>query len=119
MTDFLLRLFVKDYRNTKDTKVRTCYGKLSGIVGIICNAVLFLGKLAAGSLSGSVSITADAFNNLSDASSSIISLFGFRLSERPPDKRTSVWSRSIRIYLRSCCRGTCNGDRSRAFQIEF
>lgn len=84
MTDFLLRLFVKDYRNTKDTKVRTCYGKLSGIVGIICNAVLFLGKLAAGSLSGSVSITADAFNNLSDASSSIISLFGFRLSERPP-----------------------------------
>ncbi|PWM26887.1 MAG: cation-efflux pump [Oscillospiraceae bacterium] len=86
MTDFLLRLFVKDYRNTKDTKVRTCYGKLSGIVGIICNAVLFLGKLAAGSLSGSVSITADAFNNLSDASSSIISLFGFRLSERPPDK---------------------------------
>ena len=68
MTDFLLRLFVKDYRNTKDTKVRTCYGKLSGIVGTICNAVLFLRK-ARGRLStpGSVSITADAFNNLSDA----------------------------------------------------
>ena len=86
MTNLLLRLFVKDYDNIKDTKVRTCYGKLSGIVGIICNAVLFLGKLAAGSLSGSVSITADAFNNLSDASSSIISLLGFRLAERPPDK---------------------------------
>ena len=47
MTNLLLRLFVKDYDNIKDTKVRTCYGKLSGIVGIICNAVLFLGKLAA------------------------------------------------------------------------
>lgn len=65
---------------------RTHYGKLAGWVGIICNTLLCLAKFMAGILSGSVSITADAANNLSDASSSVVSLIGFRLSEKRPDR---------------------------------
>lgn len=86
MTNFLVRKFVKNYKNTADNNVRTAYGKFSGIVGIVCNAVLFIGKIIAGTLSGSVAITADAVNNLSDASSSVISLFGFKLASRPADE---------------------------------
>ena len=74
MTTFLLRRFVPDYQNTADPAVRERYGKLAGITGIICNVLLFAFKLLAGTLSGSVSITADAVNNLSDASSSLVSL---------------------------------------------
>lgn len=83
---FWAKLFIKDYRNISDFKVRNAYGKLSSVMGIILNLILFAGKFLAGSLSGSIAITADAFNNLSDASSSIISLIGFRLSEKPADK---------------------------------
>ena len=86
MTNLLIRKFVKNYNNTADGEVRSAYGKLSGFVGIICNAVLFIGKILVGTLSGSVSITADAVNNLSDASSSIISLLGFKLASRPADE---------------------------------
>lgn len=86
MTNFLVKRFIKNYRNTGDREVRTAYGKMSGIVGIICNVILFIGKLSAGLISGSVSITADAVNNLSDASSSIISLLGFKLASRPADE---------------------------------
>ena len=86
MTQLLLRLFVKDYRNTEDPKVRGAYGKLAGVVGIVCNLLLFAGKLIAGLLSGSVAITADAVNNLSDASSSLVTLLGFKLAERPADE---------------------------------
>lgn len=85
MTNLLLRLFVKNYRDTKNPKVRAAYGKLAGAVGIVCNLLLFAAKLAAGLLSGAVSIVADAVNNLSDASSSLITLLGFRLAERPAD----------------------------------
>ena len=66
--------------------MRARCGAFSGIVGIACNVVLFIGKLVAGLVSGSVSIMADALNNLSDASSSLISFFGFKLSVRPADK---------------------------------
>ncbi len=69
-----------------EEKQRTRYGKLAGWVGIICNALLCAGKFTAGLLSGSVSIMADAANNLSDASSSVVSLIGFRLSEKRPDE---------------------------------
>ena len=86
MTQLLLRLFVKDHSNTGDPKVRTAYGKLAGFVGIVCNLLLFAGKLLAGILSGSVAITADAVNNLSDASSSLVTLLGFKLAERPADE---------------------------------
>lgn len=85
MTELLLRLFVKNYRDTNDPKVRTACGRMAGIVGIVCNLLLFAGKLAAGLLSGSVAITADAVNNLSDASSSLVTLLGFKLAERPAD----------------------------------
>ena len=81
MTRLLLRLFVKN----PDTN-RAGVGKLSGLVGIVCNLLLFAGKLTVGTLAGSVSITADAMNNLTDASSSIVTLLGFKLAERPADK---------------------------------
>lgn len=86
MTTFLLRRFIPDYQNTADPAVRAKYGRLAGIVGIICNVLLFAGKLLAGAISGSVSVTADAVNNLSDASSSIVTLIGFRLAARPADE---------------------------------
>ncbi len=86
MTELLLRLFVKNHRETDDPKVRAACGKLAGVVGIICNLLLFAGKLLAGILSGSVAITADAVNNLSDASSSLVTLLGFKLAERPADE---------------------------------
>ena len=82
----LAKLFVKNYQDVENPSVRTAYGKLSGIVGILCNVLLFAGKIAIGLLSGSVSIQADAFNNLSDASSSIISLLGFKMASRPADQ---------------------------------
>ncbi len=86
MTRLLLRLFVRNADHTDDPKVRSSYGVLSGIVGILCNLLLFTGKLVVGTLSGSVSITADAVNNLSDASSSLVTLVGFRIAEKPADE---------------------------------
>ena len=87
MTQLLLRLFIKDHQNTCDPHVRSAVGKLSGIVGIICNLILFTGKIIIGTISGAVSITADAMNNLSDATSSIITLLGFKLAEQPADEK--------------------------------
>lgn len=86
MTQLLLRLFVKNHKDTSDPKVRSAYGKLAGIVGILCNILLFAGKLLVGILSGAVSVTADAVNNLTDASSSVVTLLGFKLAERPADE---------------------------------
>ncbi len=85
MTLLLVRTFIKDYENTKDARVRTAYGKLAGTVGIVFNVLLFFTKLLAGTLAGSVSITADALNNLTDASSGIISLLGFKMAAKPAD----------------------------------
>lgn len=87
MTKWLLRLFAGS-ENSEDSSAYRCkVGKLSGIVGIICNAVLCVLKLIVGTLSGSLSITADAMNNLSDATSSIVTMVGFRLSEMPADEK--------------------------------
>ncbi|MBQ6999823.1 MAG: cation transporter [Oscillospiraceae bacterium] len=86
MTNLLLRLFIRDYENTGQPSVRSAIGRLSGTVGIVCNCLLFLIKLLAGTLSGSVSITADALNNLSDASGSIVTLIGFRMADKPADQ---------------------------------
>ena len=86
MTDFLLRTFIKNLQNTADKAVRSACGNLACIVGILCNVLLFLGKFIVGTLFGSVSITADAINNLSDASSNIVSLVGFWLGGKPADK---------------------------------
>lgn len=86
MTEILLRLFVKDYKNTESDQVRTSYGKFAGLVGICCNILLFIAKLLIGLITGALSITADAINNLTDASSSVITLLGFRLSAKPADE---------------------------------
>ena len=85
MTKLLLRLFVKNGENPDDPKVRSAVGTLSGVVGIACNLLLFGFKLLVGTLTGSVSITADAMNNLSDATSSIVTMLGFRLAGKKPD----------------------------------
>lgn len=86
MTDLLVRLFVKNYEQTENLQVRTRYGLLSGMVGICCNVLLFLAKLFTGMMINSISVMADAFNNLSDAASSIISFVGVKMSEKPADK---------------------------------
>lgn len=85
MTRLLLRLFVKDHGNTSDASVREAYGKLSGITGIAVNLLLFFIKITAGVLAGSISIIADAFNNLSDSGSAIVTLIGFKISGKPAD----------------------------------
>ena len=98
MTELLIKLFVKNNKDTKNTKVRLAYGNLAGIVGILCNVLLFAGKYIIGTLFGSIAIAADAVNNLSDASSNIVSLLGFKLGSKncllytspsPRDKRQS------------------------------
>lgn len=86
MTELLIKLFVRDGKSVKDPKVRSAYGKLSGAVGIAVNLILSAAKFLVGLLTGSITVTADAVNNLSDAGSSIITLFGFKLSEKPADK---------------------------------
>lgn len=86
MQNWLVKRFVHDYENVHDINVRASYGKLSGKVGIFCNAFLFAVKFIMGTISGSVSITADAVNNLSDAASSVISLIGFKMAEKPADE---------------------------------
>ena len=86
MTDLLLKLFVKNHADPELPSVRSAIGALSGGVGIGCNLLLFVLKLLAGLLSSSVSILADALNNLSDATSSIVTLIGFRLAGKPADE---------------------------------
>ena len=85
MVDLLIHTFIKNYKNTADRAVRTAYGNLACVVSVVCNLLLFVGKTVVGTLAGSVSITADGMNNLSDASSNIVSLVGFKLGSRPAD----------------------------------
>ena len=86
MIRFLSRLFIRDCDNVADPAVRRAYGVLCGCVGIALNLLLCAGKLLAGFLSGSIAITADAFNNLSDAGSSVVTLLGFKLAAQKPDR---------------------------------
>ena len=86
MTEFLVRRFVKNYEQTETVAVRTAYGVLASVVGILCNVFLFLVKGAVGIILHSISVTADAFNNLSDAGSSIIGLVGVKMAEKPADE---------------------------------
>ena len=97
MTKLLIKRFIKDYENTQNSDVRTAYGKFSSIVGIVCNAILFISKLIVGTLSASVSITADAVNNLSDASSSIISLLVLNLQAVRQMKNTLMVTDDMNI----------------------
>ena len=86
MQNLLIRLFVKDHDNVKSPAVRRAYGKLVSTVGILLNLLLAAFKLLAGFLTGSISISADAFNNLSDAGSSVISLISFKIAAKPADR---------------------------------
>lgn len=86
MIDLLIKLFVKNSNDTKNPTVREAYGLLGSIVGVLCNLILFASKLAIGTIFNSISITADAINNLSDAGSSIITWIGFKLSSKPADE---------------------------------
>lgn len=86
LSDALCRRFIKDSANTDDPKVRLAYGRLAGIVGIVCNLLLCGFKLLAGILAGSLAMIADAFNNLSDAGSAIVTLIGFKLAGAPADE---------------------------------
>ena len=85
MTDFLVNKFIKDSTNIKSTEVRTRYGMLASVVGIFCNVLLFSVKLTIGLILSSLAVTADAFNNLSDAASSIISFIGVKMAGKPAD----------------------------------
>lgn len=86
MIKLLTRLFVKNSDDIKNPEVRSAYGNMSGIVGIFLNLCLFAAKLTAGIVSASISVIADAFNNLSDAGSSVVTFLGFKLASRPADK---------------------------------
>ncbi len=86
MTEFLVKHFVKDYQDVEKISVRTAYGVLASFVGIFCNVFLFIVKFIVGLILHSVSVTADAFNNLSDAGSSIISFVGVKMAEKPADR---------------------------------
>lgn len=85
MVTFFAKLFIKDYKNTSSPHVRQAYGVLCGAVGLGLNIVLFIGKFLAGMFSGSIAVTADALNNLSDAGSSMITLVGFKMAGQKPD----------------------------------
>ena len=87
MIQLLARVFIKNQEDVENPKVRQAYGVLCGTVGIVLNMLLFAGKWLAGFLSGSIAITADAFNNLSDAGSSVLTLIGFHLSGQKPDQK--------------------------------
>ncbi len=85
MTEFLVRKFVKNYEHTEEISVRTAYGVLASVVGICCNILLFVVKFFIGFMLASISVMADAWNNLSDAASSIISYVGVKMAEKPAD----------------------------------
>lgn len=87
MVSLLARILIRNRENTDDPEVRKAYGMLCGAVGIVLNILLFAGKALAGFFSGSIAIVADAFNNLSDAGSSVITLVGFRMAGQKPDSR--------------------------------
>lgn len=87
MTVFLLRLFIRDYKNTESAEVRQKYGKFSGAVGICTNLLLFALKMTAGLLFHSIAVTADAINNLSDSASSVVTLVGFKMAAKPADRK--------------------------------
>ena len=86
MTNLLIKWFVKNADATENPDVRLAYGRMAGVVGIVCNLLLAASKLAVGLFSGSISIAADAVNNLSDTASSVITLAGFRMASKPADK---------------------------------
>ena len=86
MTDFLIKHFISDSENTDDPVVREQYGVLGGVLGIICNSILFVIKIIVGAAIGSIAVISDAFNNLSDLGSSLVSIIGARMGGKRADK---------------------------------
>ena len=87
MTDLILRIFVRDHKNTEDPAVRDKCGRVAGAVGIVTNCLLFLMKIIVGTVFHSVSVTADAVNNLTDSGSSVVTLIGFKMASKPADEK--------------------------------
>ena len=87
MTDLILRIFVRDHKNTEDPAVRDKCGRVAGAVGIVTNFLLFLMKIIVGTAFRSVSVTADAVNNLTDSGSSVVTLIGFKMASKPADEK--------------------------------
>ena len=87
MTDLILRIFVRDHKNTEDPAVRDKCGRVAGAVGIVTNFLLFLMKIIVGTVFHSVSVTADAVNNLTDSGSSVVTLSGFKMASKPADEK--------------------------------
>ena len=86
MTDFLIKHFISDSENTDDPVVREQYGVLGGVLGVICNSILFIIKIIVGAAIGSIAVISDAFNNLSDLGSSLVSIIGARMGGKRADK---------------------------------
>ena len=87
MTDLILRIFVRDHKNTEDPAVRDKCGRVAGAVGIVTNFLLFLMKIIVGTVFHSVSVTADVVNNLTDSGSSVVTLIGFKMASKPADEK--------------------------------
>lgn len=87
MTDLILRIFIRDHKNTEDPAVRDKCGRVAGAVGIVTNFLLFLMKIIVGTVFHSVSVTADAVNNLTDSGSSVVTLIGFKMASKPADEK--------------------------------
>lgn len=87
MTDLILRIFVRNHKNTEDPAVRDKCGRVAGAVGIVTNFLLFLMKIIVGTVFHSVSVTADAVNNLTDSGSSVVTLIGFKMASKPADEK--------------------------------
>lgn len=87
MTNLIIRLFIRNYKNTEDSDVRIAYGKVAGLVGIVTNLLLTAAKLIVGILSNSIAIIADAINNLTDSASSVVTMVGFKLAAKPADEK--------------------------------
>ncbi len=85
MTDFLVKTFIKDPDNVENIHVRERYGMLSSMVGVLCNILLFAGKFLLGTLTNSIAVAADAFNNLSDVGSCFVTWIGFKMASKPAD----------------------------------
>ena len=86
MVNLFRKLFIKNYDNLEDTKIRQAHGKLASLVGVFSNLVLFIMKILIGFFAGSISIIGDSFNNLSDMGSSCITLLGFKIAAKPADE---------------------------------
>ena len=122
MNSWLVKAFVKNYENTNSPQVRSRYGELSGMVGIVTNLFICTGKFVVGLLFSSISIVADAVNNLTDAASSLVTVVGFKISGRPADKEhpfghvTSIIEGPF-SYLKVFYDDDCFGIAVRSFGI--